>query len=88
VWNAVNPEGLGAWTFLWNDINRDRQFEDGEAGRPLKVSGSPFARLDPALRNPVTSEMTMGRQSGRFVALWLRSISISQDNATADVARQ
>jgi hypothetical protein len=67
VWNAANPEGLSSRTFLWNDANRDRQFQPGETGRLLKVSGAPYTRLDPQLKNPVTSEFTMGVSQG---GLW------------------
>jgi hypothetical protein len=65
AWNASNSEGLGVRLFSWNDINGDRLFQSEEAGTLLKVSGSPYTRLDPDLRNPVTSEFTLGlTQSG------------------------
>jgi len=73
AWNAANPEGFGTRNFLWNDLNHDRQFQEGEAGRLLKVSGSPYTRLDPRLRNPLTSEFTMGFTQG---GLWRFSFEV------------
>jgi hypothetical protein len=73
AWTAANPEGFGVRTFLWNDLNRDRQYQPGENGRLLKVSGSPYTRLDPQLQNPVTSELTMGLTQG---GLWRFSFEV------------
>ena len=73
-WNAANPEGFGARTFLWYDVNHDRQFQPGEAGQLLKVSGPPYTRLDSELKNPVTSEITMGLTQG---GLWRFSVEVN-----------
>jgi len=56
----VNPEGLGTALFSWNDVNGDRLFQTGENTQLLKVNGAPFTRLDPNLKNPRTSEFTIG----------------------------
>jgi len=65
TWNAVNPEGLGVRLFAWDDINGDEQFQPGENKQILKVYGSPYARLDPDLKNPRTSEIVLSlTQSG------------------------
>jgi hypothetical protein len=65
TWNAVNPEGLGVRLFAWDDVNGDRQFQPGENKQILKVYGSPYAKIDPDLKNPKTSEIVLGlTQSG------------------------
>jgi hypothetical protein len=73
AWNSANPQGLGIRTFLWIDHNRDRRFQENETGRLIKVSGSPYTRLDPQLKNPVTSEFTMGLTQG---GLWRFSFEV------------
>jgi hypothetical protein len=65
TWNAVNPEGLAVRLYAWDDVNGDEQFQPGEDKKILKVYGSPYARLDPDLKNPRTNEMVLGlTQSG------------------------
>jgi hypothetical protein len=74
VWNGSNPQGLGTRTYLWDDVNGDRQFQPGENTQLLKVSGAPYTRVDPSLKNPMTSEITMGlTQSG----LWRFTVEAS-----------
>lgn len=64
-WSASNPEGLGVRLYTWDDANGDRLFQTGENTQLLKVSGGPYTRLDPNLKNPRTSELTLGfSQSG------------------------
>jgi hypothetical protein len=65
VWTAANPEGLGVRLYSWNDANGDLRFQPGENTQLLKVYGGPYTRMDPSLRNPRTSESTVGlTQSG------------------------
>jgi hypothetical protein len=65
TWNAVNPEGLGVQLYAWDDINGDKKFQMGEDKQILKVYGSPYATLDPELKNPHTNEIMLGlTQSG------------------------
>jgi hypothetical protein len=60
IWSAVNPEGIGVRLYSWTDANGDQQFQTGENGQILKAYGSPYTRLDPSLKNPRTTEVTMG----------------------------
>jgi hypothetical protein len=60
TWTAVNPEGLGVRLYAWNDANSDMKFQLGENKQILKVSGSPYTRMDPNLKNPRTTEITLG----------------------------
>jgi len=60
AWTASNPEGVGVRVYSWNDANGDRQFQEGENPQGLKVSGSPYTRIDPNLKNPDTTELTLG----------------------------
>ncbi len=46
--------------YSWNDANGDRQFQDGENSQLLKVYGAPYTRMDPNLKNPETTEVTVG----------------------------
>jgi hypothetical protein len=65
TWNAINPEGLGVRLYAWGDTNGDEQFQRGENGQILKVYGSPYANIDPDLKNPNTSEIVLSlTQSG------------------------
>lgn len=59
-WTAANPEGPGVKVYSWNDANGDRQFQDGENSQLLKVYGAPHTRMDPNLKNPETTEVTVG----------------------------
>jgi hypothetical protein len=58
--STVNPEGLSSMLYTWNDLNGDRRFQSGENTRLLKVTGAPFTTLDGSLKNPFTSELTVG----------------------------
>jgi hypothetical protein len=59
-WTAANPEGPGVKVYSWSDANGDRQFQDGENSQLLKVYGAPYTRMDPNLKNPETTEVTVG----------------------------
>jgi hypothetical protein len=60
TWTAINPEGVGARLYSWNDANGDMKFQPGENSQILKVSGSPYARMQPDLKNPRTTEIALG----------------------------
>jgi hypothetical protein len=60
TWTALNPNGLGERRYTWNDINGDGIWQKGENTQILKVSGAPYTRLDPSLKNPRTAELTWG----------------------------
>jgi hypothetical protein len=64
TWTAVNPEGLGVRLYAWNDTDSDLKFQPGENGQILKISGSPYTRMDPNLQNPRTTELTLGCSIG------------------------
>jgi hypothetical protein len=63
-WNATNPNGLGWQIYQWTDTNADGLFQQGENTKLLKVAGSPYARMDPNLKNPKTLEITLGLTQG------------------------
>jgi len=55
----------------WQDTNGDRQVQQPEIGRLLRVFGGPYSAVDKNLRRPFTDEITVGmaKQFGeRFVA--------------------
>lgn len=58
--SQYNPEGTGVQLYSWNDVNGDHLFQSGENTQLLKVTGGPYTRLDPNLKNPRTSEYTVG----------------------------
>jgi hypothetical protein len=64
TWNAVNPNGLGSRLYAWNDANGDGEWEPGENTQILKVSGAPYSRMDPNLKDPRTAEITFGLNQG------------------------
>jgi hypothetical protein len=64
-----NPEGLGVRVYSWNDANGDRQFQEGENPQILKAFGSPYTRMDPNLKNPDTTEVTLGLSQQLFRGL-------------------
>jgi hypothetical protein len=55
-----NPQALSGNVFLWNDKNGNRQFQQGEQGRLLKVFGGQYSTIDPNLKAPFTDEVTIG----------------------------
>ena len=71
-WTAANPEGLGVQVYSWNDANGDRQFQEGENLQLLKAYGSPYTRIDPNLKNPKTTEFTLGLLQGLAGGLTFR----------------
>jgi hypothetical protein len=64
AWNATNPNGLSWRLYQWTDANKDGLFQQGENTRLLKAVGSPYARMDPDLKNPKTLEVTLGLTQG------------------------
>ncbi len=58
--STVNPEGSSSLLYTWKDLNGDRRFQPGENTQLLKVTGAPFTTLDGNLKNPSTSELTIG----------------------------
>jgi hypothetical protein len=71
-WTAANPEGLGVKIYSWNDANGDRQFQEGENSQLLKVQGAPYTTMDPDLKNPETTEVTLGFSQGLIEGLTFR----------------
>jgi hypothetical protein len=69
AWMVSNPEGLGVRVYSWNDANGDRQFQEGENPQILKAFGSPYTRMDPNLKNPDTTEVTLGLSQQLFRGL-------------------
>ncbi|MGE5347424.1 MAG: hypothetical protein ACM3JH_15825 [Acidithiobacillales bacterium] len=55
-----NPDAPSSRTYLWNDLNGDRQFEQNELGALQNVSGGSSSRVDPGLKAPYTDEVMVG----------------------------
>jgi hypothetical protein len=55
-----NPNAPSSRTYLWNDLNGDRQFEPKELGPLQSVSGGTYSRVDPGLKAPYTDELMVG----------------------------
>ncbi len=59
---ATSTAGPRAYTYVWNDVNGDKQFENGEQGTRLSVvdpSATPVT-VNPALKSTYTNEVTVG----------------------------
>ena len=56
----ANPNSLGAVVVPWTDLNGDGQFQPGEGGATMSVSGGPIGQIDPDLRAPLTREFRAG----------------------------
>jgi len=61
--NAISEAGLAGNTLRWNDLNRDRNFQEGEEGALLSSFGGSITSLDPDLRQPYTDELSLGIDS-------------------------
>jgi hypothetical protein len=59
-----DPGAATAQAFRWTDANHDGRFEPGEQGAlvALAGSGASIASIDPALRAPMTDEVTFGAE--------------------------
>jgi hypothetical protein len=58
---APSPNNLGGTGHVWNDLNGDHQFQQGEQGAVLfTFGGSSITTVDPDLRRPRTDEVTAG----------------------------
>lgn len=55
-----DSDAASSQTYLWNDLNGDRQFQPGELGPLQKVSGGAYSRIDPGLKAPYTDELMIG----------------------------
>jgi hypothetical protein len=55
-----NPNAPTSRTYLWNDLNGDRQYQPDELGPLQKVSGGGYSRVDPGLKAPYTDEVMVG----------------------------
>lgn len=57
--NTVNPNFNVSETYVWNDLNRDLKFQDGERGALQSRAGALVTSIDPNLRRPYTDEFIM-----------------------------
>lgn len=55
--DAVNRNGLSGETFVWNDLDGDLQFQQGEAGNSLGAFGGLVTSIDPGLDQPFSDEL-------------------------------
>ena len=65
-----NAATLGGQVLQWLDTNGDRQVQQPEIGRLLRVFGGPYSAVDTNLRRPFTDEITVEvtqRFGDRFV---------------------
>jgi len=51
-----NPDAPSSRTYLWNDLNGDRQFQRGRAGCPAEGLGGNYSRIDPGLKRPIRTK--------------------------------
>lgn len=58
--NTVNPNFNTSETYVWNDLNRDLRYQDGERGAFQSRAGSLFTSFDPNLKRPHTDELSIG----------------------------
>jgi hypothetical protein len=56
---AVNPLQSIAYTFNWNDLNRDRLFQDNEFGTFSSSSGGATELISPGLKHPYTDSSSV-----------------------------
>ncbi|MCX7974523.1 MAG: hypothetical protein N3B16_08485 [Candidatus Aminicenantes bacterium] len=54
-----NPEAEGSLIYQWEDWDNDAQLDHGEISQLLRRDGPFFARLDPKIKRPKTSEFSI-----------------------------
>ena len=54
--NSASPSGL---VYIWQDLNKDLQFQENEAGTLIRREGPGLSRIDPNLKRPYTDEFSL-----------------------------
>lgn len=54
-----NSNALGGLVYTWNDLNNDKQYQEGEASTLIRREGPFFSKIDPSLKRPHTDELTI-----------------------------
>lgn len=57
--NSVNPNFNVSERFVWNDLNGDQRFQDGEQGALLARTGGLVTSMDPGFVRPFTDEVLL-----------------------------
>ena len=70
-----NPNSLGVTTVAWSDVNGDGQFQPGEGGPAMTVSGGPVGQTDPDLSAPLSREFRLGLEQ-RLGEHWRGSVDL------------
>ncbi len=56
--DTYNPNAAATTTYRWNDLNGNRDFNDGELGTFVTATGASASRINPDLEQPKTHEAT------------------------------
>lgn len=56
--DAYNRNALSTTTYRWNDLNANRDYDDGELGTYVSATGSSASAINPDLKQPKTHEVT------------------------------
>ena len=56
--DPYNGNAAATTTYRWNDLNRNRDFDDGELGSFVTATGASASRINPDLKQPKTHEAT------------------------------
>lgn len=70
-----NPDALGGQVYAWNDLNNDRQYQEGEANLILRREGPFFSKIDSELKRPYIDELAVSYNC-TFSSKWLFSLGI------------
>ncbi len=54
-----NPNALGGRVYSWEDKNKDRDFQEEEAGRLLRREGAFFSEIDEGIKRPRVDELSV-----------------------------
>ncbi|HXK60442.1 MAG TPA: hypothetical protein PLP42_11175 [Acidobacteriota bacterium] len=57
-----NPNSLSGTEWTWEDLNGDRQYQPGEAGRMLRAFGGEVSSIDLNLKRPYSREFVIGAE--------------------------
>jgi outer membrane receptor protein involved in Fe transport len=56
--DPYNPNAAATTTYRWNDLNGNRDFNDGELGTFVSATGASASAINPDLKQPKTHEAT------------------------------
>ena len=56
--DTYNPNAVASTTYRWNDLNGNRDYDDGEFGTFVTATGASTSAVNPDLKQPKTHEIT------------------------------